>query len=108
MQFGEQLRCHECPEFRSHDRDECKFFLIGFIRIVESRKPDDGNSKQLARYSEPWRNRPRHQRSRYDRTRDDWPRLVTDPILDIANINVAINSGPIRDVVFRKPRHATG
>ena len=29
---------------------ECKFFLIGFIRIVEFRKLDDGNSKQLAEY----------------------------------------------------------
>jgi hypothetical protein len=107
MQFGEQLRCHECPEFRSHDRDDCKFFLIGFIRIVEFRKPDDGNSKQLAEYGEPWRNRPRHERSRYDGTRDDQPRLTADPIrIDIANSNVAINSDAIRDNVFRRPRYA--
>ena len=50
MQFGEQLWCDERPEFRSHKRAECKFFLIGFIRIVEFRKLDDGNSKQLAEY----------------------------------------------------------
>ena len=35
MQFGEQFRCHECPEFRGHNHIECKFFLIAFIRIVE-------------------------------------------------------------------------
>ena len=103
------VRCHECPEFRGHDRDECKFFLISFIRIVEFRKPDDGNSEQLAEYSKPWRNRPRHERTRYDGARYDRARLTADPVrIDIASRNVGINSVPIRDIVFRRFGHATG
>ena len=35
MQFGEQFRRHECPEFCGHDHIGRKFFLIAFIRIVE-------------------------------------------------------------------------
>ena len=102
-----RFRGYEYPEFRNHDHTECKFFLISFIRIVESRKPDDGNGKQLAEYREPWRNRPRHEQSWYDGTRDDRPRLTADPVrIDIANRNVAINSGPIRDIMFRRPQRA--
>jgi hypothetical protein len=64
MQFGEQFRCHECPEFRGHDRAERKFLLVAVIHIV--RKFGAGNSKRLAEHKESWRNRPRHQWSRYD------------------------------------------
>jgi hypothetical protein len=48
MQFGEQFRCHECPEFRGHDRAERKFLLVAVIHIV--RKFGAGNSKRLAEH----------------------------------------------------------
>jgi hypothetical protein len=109
MQFGEQLWCDERAEFRSHERAECEFFLIGFIHIVEFRTLHDGNRKHLAEYRQRWRNRPWHQRSRYDKTRDDRPRVTADPIwIGIANGNVGINGDPIRDIVFRRYGHATG
>ena len=102
VQFGEQFRRHECPEFCGHDHIGRKFFLIAFIRVV--RKPWHGAARRI---QGPWRNRPRHERSRYDGTRDDRPRLTADPVrIDIANSNVAINSDAIRDNVFRRPRYA--
>ena len=69
--------------------------------------PTTATANSSPNTGEPWRNRPRHERSRYDGTRDDRPRLTADPVrIDIANSNVAINSDPIRDIVFRRPRHA--
>jgi hypothetical protein len=107
MQFGEQFRCHECPEFRGHDRAERKFLLVAVIHIV--RKFGAGNSKRLAEHKESWRNRPRHQWSRYDGTRDDRPRLPADPVrIGIANRDVGISGDPSRDNVFRRHGHATG
>jgi hypothetical protein len=54
-------------------------------------------------------NRPRHQWSRYDGTRDDRPRLPSDPVrIGIANRDVGISGDPSRDNVFRRHGHATG
>jgi len=54
-------------------------------------------------------NRPRHQWSRYDGTRDDRPRLPADPVrIGIANRDVGISGDPSRDNVFRRHGHATG
>ena len=71
--------------------------------------PDDANRNHLAEHKRPWRNRPRHKRTRYDGTRDDRPRLTAGSIrVDIANNDRAINSNPSRDIVFRRPRRGTG
>ena len=106
MQFGEQFRCHECPEFRGHDRAERKFLLVAVIHIV--RKFGAGNSKRLAEHKESWEP-PSAPVVSVRRTRDDRPRLPADPVrIGIANRDVGISGDPSRDNVFRRHGHATG
>jgi hypothetical protein len=108
MHFGKHLRHPECAERQRYDPARCKFFLVGFIDIVEFRKLDCANCKHPAEHKERWRSSPRHEQPGYDGARDKRPRLIADPIrIGIAKRSVAIDSDPSRNIVFRRPRYTT-